>query len=777
LWAGKLRLLNAQCLLAGNRIDDAWAVLLSGEIRGSPHAVIGARRRMLEAAVLNRRDRFGEADAAFEDAWAKASAAADSDTLIEIQLSRALSYARRQDLARGRVFLDSAHDLALRHNDGYHQAAALLNIALFAAKRSRFDEAALTLQRVLAQCERRSDTGIIRAAALGNLSMCYSRLGDFERAIEMRRQAIAFQEKAGLRLYLSQSFGEMGYLHLLAGDAAQAAPWFEKASNLAQATGAGTETALWQGGLAQALTLAGDLDAAEQATRQALKLRSAIKDPGGEAWIRLTEARIAARRGRQDDAIHVLRNVLSSTEEAQLAWEAHADLAQIFSGLGQPILARRHHREALRLIEHTTSELLRTEYQITFLSRLIGFYQSFVQALIDDGQDRRALEVADATHARTLAERLRSRSPLRPKSSAAAFQQMARSSGAVILSYWLSPHGSNVWAITGDGIQRRRLPPESEIRKLVDLHSMSIDRLDDPVTLASSAAARLYDAVVAPVHEFIPRGSKVILVPDGPLHNINFETLVAAAPKPHYWIEDVTISVAPSLGVLERDDNTGIGPDDRLLLIGDPHQADPAYPELRFASDEVKNIRQRFPNLNLHTRGNATPASYLKSASREYAVIHFAAHAEANRVSPMDSAIILSPETGRYKLYSRDVIELPIAAKLVTLSACRGAGARTYSGEGLVGFAWAFLDAGARNVIAGLWDVSDRSTAALMARLYEGTATEKADPAEALRRAKLSLLHAKGPGARPWYWGPFQTYTRAWRSAQLFQARQYTKRH
>src|ERR1051326_5788361 len=46
------------------------------------------------------------------------------------------------------------------------------------------------------------------------------------------------------------------------------------------------------------------------------------------------------------------------------------------------------------------------------------------------------------------------------------------------------------------------------------------------------------------------------------------------------------------------------------------------------------------------------------------------------------------------------------------------AGTRTYAGEGLLGFAWAFLNAGAHAVIAGLWDVSDVSTSQLMDRLY-----------------------------------------------------------
>jgi CHAT domain-containing protein len=75
----------------------------------------------------------------------------------------------------------------------------------------------------------------------------------------------------------------------------------------------------------------------------------------------------------------------------------------------------------------------------------------------------------------------------------------------------------------------------------------------------------------------------------------------------------------------------------------------------------------------------------------------------------------------------------------------------------MVGFAWAFLRAGARNVIAGLWDVNDDSTARLMGSLYQQLKSNP--PAAALRRAKLSLVHAGAPWSRPYYWGAFQLYS------------------
>ena len=141
-------------------------------------------------------------------------------------------------------------------------------------------------------------------------------------------------------------------------------------------------------------------------------------------------------------------------------------------------------------------------------------------------------------------------------------------------------------------------------------------------------------------------------------------------------------------------------------------------------------------------------------------MIHFAAHAETNLARPLESAVILSRSGSEsYKLYARDIAGLQLAADLVTISACRSAGARTYGGEGLVGFTWAFLLAGARSVIAGLWEVSDTSSSKLMDKVYEGVSSGMT-PAAALRQAKLSFLHSTGSTRKPFYWAPYQTYIR-----------------
>jgi len=69
------------------------------------------------------------------------------------------------------------------------------------------------------------------------------------------------------------------------------------------------------------------------------------------------------------------------------------------------------------------------------------------------------------------------------------------------------------------------------------------------------------------------------------------------------------------------------------------------------------------------------------------------------------------------------------------------------------------LQAGAQNVIEGLWDVTDASTPDIMDVLYSQIA-EGRSAAEGLRAAKLALIRSGSAYQKPYYWGPFQMYSR-----------------
>jgi CHAT domain-containing protein len=310
------------------------------------------------------------------------------------------------------------------------------------------------------------------------------------------------------------------------------------------------------------------------------------------------------------------------------------------------------------------------------------------------------------------------------------------------------------------GIHGAELAPAASIEKQVKAYSATIDdTVADPLASVIPAASELRDLVVKPIAQWLVPGMPIIVVPDGALNNINLETLPVYGEHPHYWIEDVSIRVAPSVSALASGELDANSAPLSLLLIGDPAPPDKSLPPLRSAARELKSVSSQFGGASNaeYSLGQATPRAYLDSHPERFAVIHFTAHALANVDSPLDSAVVLSPSGSEYKLYARDILQHPIHAELVTISACRGAGARSYTGEGMVGFAWAFQRAGARNVIAGLWDVNDDSTARLMGSLYQELKSSR--PAAALRQAKLSLVRAGPPWSRPYYWGAFQLYS------------------
>jgi CHAT domain-containing protein len=155
--------------------------------------------------------------------------------------------------------------------------------------------------------------------------------------------------------------------------------------------------------------------------------------------------------------------------------------------------------------------------------------------------------------------------------------------------------------------------------------------------------------------------------------------------------------------------------------------------------------------------------AYQLSRPVGFAFIHFVAHGVANTMSPLDSAVVLSAAEGApdaYKLHAREILNQKLHADLVTISSCYGSGVQAYSGEGLVGLTWAFLRAGSHNVIGALWEVNDLSTPRLMNDLYDGLA-RGSTPADALRSAKLSMIHRGGVFRKPFYWAPFQLYAGA----------------
>ncbi len=663
----------------------------------------------------------------------------------------------------------------------------------------RTAEAELQFRTVMSRAEARGDSRLA-AMASGDLGVLFNNSFHAEDAVFWLERAKRLFESQNEPLQLIRLEANLGWCHLGLGDLSAALRQFEDAAARAHAMGelsvevqaldGATETLLDMGNdeeatrrgrialdharrlgakgsvadlledLAKAAILRKDWDAAERSNQEASQIRQAITHSAVSDSNVEIQARIDAGRGNFSRAEAAFLSVLDDRpDDPSLVLESRAGLAHLYTSAGNLDAANRHYRAAIDFIESQRSSLHSDQNKLTLFASMMTFYDDYVAFLIGHGQTDRALEIAESSRARLMAEK---RQGSRRRSTADDFKRIAAAAHATLLSYWLAPDHSYLWVVTPARIVLRTLPEESAIRRLVVSYRNYLEDLNDPLEGQDSAGAGLWNTLIEPERAFLPDGARVIIVPDGVLHSLNFETLPMNGSKPRYWVEAATISVAPSLPLLAAGNGQAArnAPASSLLLIGNPQSPGDDFPPLAHAAEEMKVVASHFaPGSRAVFEGaRAQPAAYTDSDPGRFEIIHFASHSSPNSEAPLESALILSPQPGGFELHARDVIGHPLHAELVTISACRGAGVRTYSGEGIVGLAWAFLEAGARNVIAGLWDVDDASTPALMARLY-GELNAGLPPARALRDAKLEMIRSAAARRKPYYWGAFQLYS------------------
>ena len=129
-------------------------------------------------------------------------------------------------------------------------------------------------------------------------------------------------------------------------------------------------------------------------------------------------------------------------------------------------------------------------------------------------------------------------------------------------------------------------------------------------------------------------------------------------------------------------------------------------------------------------------------------VIHFSTHAFFSDAHPMSSGVVLSGADPLLRAY--EILELKLSADLVVLSACQTGRGGHRAGEGIIGLSYALLRAGARTVVASLWEVNDASTSTLMQEFHRHAGS--CGPAEAMRKAMTEVQHDH---ATPYHWAPF----------------------
>ncbi len=386
----------------------------------------------------------------------------------------------------------------------------------------------------------------------------------------------------------------------------------------------------------------------------------------------------------------------------------------------------------------------------------------------------------------------------------------------LLLEYGLGEERSFLWAITQEDMHGYELPKREEVDRQVEQYLSTLktplfekDEIRQHIALGKG----LYQALVQPVTRQLQGKRKLIVVPDGSLYYLPFETLITGSPIQRdqqkeemttlqfvpYLLKDYTVSYSPSASIwmtLEKNrkahPGTTTSAQSPLLAFGDPLYETPVtshptalnvrrvyeergggFQRLLYSAKEVEKIAKVYgitlPADSINLREKATTKRLHEMDLTQYRILHFATHAvmgdEIKWLS--QPALVLSQsdtdETSDRFLRMEDIFNLRLNAGLVVLSACNTGKGKLVRGEGMIGLTRAFMYAGTPSVVASLWKVNDESTSLLMESFYQNLAAGQSK-AEALQHAKTQLLQtlawsdtrsAEQSFAAPYFWAPF----------------------
>lgn len=643
---------------------------------------------------------------------------------------------------------------------------------------------------------------------LNNLAELYSRQGDYAKAEPLFRQALEIIRRAAGEKHPNYAYGlnNLAMLHNSMGNPARAEPLYRRALDISRDHFEAT--------------------AATQSERQQLALLRALRY--------MLDTYLSLPGGTVDAAVayrHVLawKGAVFLRQRRTLLQRRHPELAHDFAALDRvasrlavlalatpaeqgerdkQIAALTDEKERLEANLAGRSAAFRKELELTRLE------PEKLRAILPDGAV--LIDLLEYTH----------------------FSRPQRGKGKLQRERRLV-----AFAVRRDALARVDLGPAEAVTKALDGWRLALQRrvrTEGDAKLGVEARRLAWDKL----GQHTRGAKVVLVSPDGPLARVPLAALPGARPDTYLLEEVAVATVPvpqllPELLAPRAEADRG---EPSLLLVGavnydraatagtaiaDSHTAPrgavlKGWTRLDHTGDETDvvggHFRRRFRNAAVTElrESDATEAAVRREAPR-HRYLHLATHGyfappglrSALATAPSGdstaaelfgqrgvagfhpgllSGLVLAgvnrpanPDKDDGILTALEVQALDLGGvELAVLSACETGLGEEAGGEGLLGLQRAFQIAGARGVVASLWQVDDRATRELMPRFYENLWKRGLPKAEALREAQLWMLKegasrgmvdvrvekdrlAKDDGRLPpYYWAAF-TLSGDWR--------------
>ncbi len=653
------------------------------------------------------------------------------------------------------------------------KAITLTKVGDLLSNAKKFDEALAKYREALVL--RKGRRG--RAVTLNSIGLAEARAGRASRAYEAFRSSLEIFRELGEPKKQATVLGNLARLHRGDKNFSQAREYLEESLTLALDAGHREAEALALLGLARLERRENDFEEARRYAEEAIDVVEQARGVIDHGDVR--SAYMAKRQDYYDFLIDVLVRRDPSRGSAARAFEV-ADRARA--------------RSLLDAISAEGTASAATEEAAELTAALNSAHLSWLRiSQSGDIEEMKRIEV----ELRELLERLRivnsEPSEDRPAPAAPFFPPLDQIRDQVLddetllLAYHLSPKSGYLWAMTPTGLTVHEIAGRNEIDRVAKQARKALRRRG--AEAGQPDLAELGRRLLAPVADLLGDRRLLLVVP-----NVLRDVPFAALPDPRLDTAGQPLGVRheivylPSLAVLwalrERaarrtpGERAAAAVADPVFGPYDPRAAAsvspvlPALDPLPETRDEAQAVRQSLGEpFHGFVGFEARRQLFFGGELTGLRLLHLATHSlldvtdpDAPEVrfpvpEPSDLAALVFSRVDRGGravdgyLRAYEIRRLDLPADLVVLSACRTALGEEVRGEGLIGLSRAFLAAGARQVLASLWEVDDRATAALMERFYAGL-RDGLPASRALRDAQAATRQDESRQA-PYFWAGF----------------------
>jgi CHAT domain-containing protein/tetratricopeptide (TPR) repeat protein len=791
--------------------------------------------------------RYQEAEDAYRQALAAFQGIGDATSATNTLINLGMTASARGSYDDARGYLEQALMSARSAGLKESEANALGNLGTVAYATGRYDEAETAYRGALEIFENR-DLPLNVVSITGGIGMVYQAWGRNERALELYGKALALARKLQVPDQVLSNLRFIGSVHQNQGSYEQAVGEYQEALDMAVSLGRQGDQMLLLDALGAAYAQWKKYNEAEKRYRQALALgeRLGKRDEIVRVLIHLggmsqIAGRIDAAREQYERALAICREAGMQAEEAT----ALNNLGTLDIQAGKAASAIGH----LLLAVDIKERLRRTASGATrrdFLASWISSYRWLVHAQHLAGDPAAAFDSAELMKARYLAEQISQRmagSEEPPSPGLRSLQGTLGAKSAVVsfanvdwehpLAIYADRGRVRSYPLERTDASPATPPPQAVSARQPGVNARGFLVVDTPEDTGSPFAAfveayrwlltltrpspaqaemriklarELYDLLLGPIEKELADKEELIVIPDGSLGILPFETLLL--PDGRWLVERFHVTYLPSFavkGLLDRRSyparpwpllafggaRYGSGSSrpeakpvaqvstqqlqalraDAARLLAEGKSARAIYaalglgswPDLPGTLKEVTSIGAGIPGSVVLSGGDASERM-VKQLSREgklrqYRVLHFATHGVLVPGAPELSALVLS-EAGSAGtnedgyLTMEEIAGLAVAADFVDLSACETGLGRIYAGEGVVGLTQAFLVAGANGLSVSLWQVADDSTREFMVGMYRLVREKGLSYARAMTEMKRAFI-SKGAYRAPFFWAPF----------------------